>query len=198
MTANRSVGFRGHQEYAEESLIPFRHLQPIATGVAGIVDEVVGTAGEFEGRTYARKTIMLHGTKSQKDQLASIENEVRILRKLRHCHVVQLVTTYSFKNTYAVIMNQRADHTLEELLQNMDNSTTWSHEVQMGNPRWFRCLINGIAYMHDQGIRHRDIKPHNILVKDGNVLFTDFGRWSIAPLMSKGAADVAGQRTFSL
>jgi len=36
-------------------------------------------------------------------------------------------------------------------------------------------LINGVAYAHEAGIRHRDIKPHNILVKSENVLLTDFG-----------------------
>jgi serine/threonine protein kinase len=36
-------------------------------------------------------------------------------------------------------------------------------------------LARALAFLHEQGIRHKDIKPSNILVHGGNVLFTDFG-----------------------
>jgi serine/threonine protein kinase len=40
---------------------------------------------------------------------------------------------------------------------------------------FFGCLSNGLQYLHDSKIRHRDVKPENILVKGANVLWTDFG-----------------------
>ena len=40
---------------------------------------------------------------------------------------------------------------------------------------WFYCLGNGLAYIHQQMIRHKNVKPSNILVKGSMVLCADFG-----------------------
>lgn len=40
---------------------------------------------------------------------------------------------------------------------------------------FFGCLANALEYIHSIKIRHRDIKPHNILVKGDRVLLADFG-----------------------
>ena len=36
-------------------------------------------------------------------------------------------------------------------------------------------LFRGLNYIHSLGICHRDIKPHNILIKDKKVVICDFG-----------------------
>ncbi|KAF7514256.1 hypothetical protein GJ744_000026 [Endocarpon pusillum] len=48
-------------------------------------------------------------------------------------------------------------------------------ELQEAILPWFGCLISGISYLHSQDIRHRDIKPKNILIKGSRILFADFG-----------------------
>ncbi|KAF2253264.1 kinase-like protein, partial [Trematosphaeria pertusa] len=40
---------------------------------------------------------------------------------------------------------------------------------------FFGCLLAGLAYMHHMSIRHKDIKPANILIKGDSVLYTDLG-----------------------
>jgi serine/threonine protein kinase len=39
----------------------------------------------------------------------------------------------------------------------------------------FDCLPSALAYMHQHKIRHRDIKPRNVLIHGDDVLLTDFG-----------------------
>jgi len=40
---------------------------------------------------------------------------------------------------------------------------------------FFGCLASAVRYLHRARIRHRDIKPQNILVKADRVLLADFG-----------------------
>lgn len=40
---------------------------------------------------------------------------------------------------------------------------------------FFGCLANALQYLHSIRIRHRDIKPKNVLVKGDRVFLTDFG-----------------------
>ena len=45
--------------------------------------------------------------------------------------------------------------------------------------KFFRQLITGIKYIHDQNICHRDIKPENLLLdKDMNIKISDFGLYA--------------------
>ena len=42
--------------------------------------------------------------------------------------------------------------------------------------RYFVCLSQALSYLHESGVRHKDIKPKNILIDEsGRVVLTDFG-----------------------
>lgn len=40
---------------------------------------------------------------------------------------------------------------------------------------YYGCLAKALEFLHKNKVQHKDIKPSNILLQDGNILFTDFG-----------------------
>ena len=68
-------------------------------------------------------------------------------------------------------MQPVADYDLETLLKSLGCART---NAECLRP-FFGCLAGAIQYLHENKIRHRDLKSRNILVKDGQVFVADFG-----------------------
>ncbi|OCK75092.1 kinase-like protein [Lepidopterella palustris CBS 459.81] len=158
-----------HKHFEQGEEIPFKHVRPLGRGAFGVVDEVEYLQGRPGAATnapatYARKVVQNTGSLHN---YRMIQDEIDLLKRLRHKHVVRLLTTYSVERQYAIIMSPVADTNLRDYLA--------SAQQEDKIYQWFGCLSAGLAYVHSQQIRHRDIKPANILVKGDSVLFTDFG-----------------------
>jgi len=130
-------------------------------------------------RVYARKRIR-KGQSMKKDEKAmkSFENELKTLKLLKsHPHLVKLVGSYSDNRWVGFIMTPVADCNLREYL----TEGTIAKDRRIRLREFFGCLSTAITFLHENTTRHRDIKPGNILVKDGSVLLADFGtshNWS--------------------
>lgn len=70
-------------------------------------------------------------------------------------------------------MTPVADCNLAEYLTLASSSDTVDRTSHLRN--FIGCLTNALGYLHDSKIRHKDVKPQNILIKRHNVLLTDFG-----------------------
>ncbi|KAH7082031.1 kinase-like domain-containing protein, partial [Paraphoma chrysanthemicola] len=174
-----------HYDNAEETALPYVHRRYLGKGGYGLVEEV---EDRMTGRVFARK--VFHPRKRERARMREMfENEVDNTRAVeKHHHMVRLYATYTTKDTLAMIMMPVADGgDLEKFLddvnqyRNVHASQISGHEAsQMLWKRGilymaFGCLAAGLMFMHDQKIRHKDIKPSNILIHGGKVLYTDFG-----------------------
>ena len=62
-----------------------------------------------------------------------------------------------------------------------DKPRAWPLSLSVENKlellrRYFVCLSQALSYLHDSGVRHKDIKPKNILIDEsGRAILTDFG-----------------------
>ncbi|KAL8705234.1 MAG: hypothetical protein Q9201_001650 [Fulgogasparrea decipioides] len=141
------------------------------------------------GNRFARK--LLH---RNQNSFEAVKNEIDIMRRLDHCHVVQLVASYTDTLEFGLIIHPIADGNLRSFLE--DDTVI----PGLGRKRWIRtflgCLTRALQFLHDSKIHHRDIKPENILIikRDGHeysIMFCDFG-------ISKDSARAAQNTTHSL
>jgi serine/threonine protein kinase len=106
------------------------------------------------------------------------DQEVRIIKQLNHRHFVKYVASYTDGQFLGLVMSPVAEYDMRTFLDKMA-SVSASNEFRRFKLRdlqsYFGCLASSLKYLHDKNIRHRDIKPQNILIKDRVVLFTDFG-----------------------
>lgn len=128
------------------------------------------------GRLFARKQLSL-----VKSELKTIKNEVDMIRRAKHPHVVRIVNDYNDKDWYYIVMSPLADKNLEAFLQDLRNSphdfAEWSSfgEARSLLLSWLHCLAVAVRHIHGLEIRHRDIKPANILIHGQDICLADFG-----------------------
>lgn len=96
--------------------------------------------------------------------------EVRMLKRLRHEHLINLIEVFRRKRKLYLVF-EYVDHTILEELE--ENPSGLAEEV--ARKHVFQ-VIRAIMFCHQNNIIHRDIKPENILVsKLGVIKLCDFG-----------------------
>ena len=106
---------------------------------------------------------------------ARFEQEGRLLARLRHPRVVRVTdfgTDAARGRPYFVMDLVTSPAGDVQSLADVASGAADEETIA----RWYDDLREGLAYVHGQGIIHRDLKLENVLVgPDGHVVLTDFG-----------------------
>jgi len=111
------------------------------------------------------------------------ENEINTLRKLCHNHIVAFLGSYTKGDTIGLVMFPLAQcdladymHAISEHNKSDLNSPNVTYHERVGPLETaFGCLCQAVIYLHGAQIKHKDIKPSNILIHKNTVILTDFG-----------------------
>lgn len=128
---------------------------------------------------YALKTYVCTSRLQFHERGTKFNREVAIMARLHHSpHVVDLIRCHSNPHTleYSFTMSPVANQ------GNLTNYMAWQFRYP------FTCLVtdqflrralidlaSGLRDIHEHSVRHKDIKPGNILVHNDRVMYTDFG-----------------------
>ncbi|HUS16668.1 MAG TPA: protein kinase, partial [Chloroflexia bacterium] len=105
---------------------------------------------------------------------ARFQQEAKAVAALRHPHIVQVFDFDEQDGVYFMVMEYIAGPNLKRILQDEAAQQRRLPLTRVGE------VISGIGgalgYAHEQGMIHRDVKPHNIMfTAAGHALLTDFG-----------------------
>jgi serine/threonine-protein kinase len=122
------------------------------------------------GRTVAIKTIALTGTPQERDiHEARFMQEARAAGGVSHPAIITIYDVGREGDVAFIAMELLEGNELRDLIR--WGTITPSQAVSLA-----AAVADGLAYAHERGIVHRDIKPGNIMVlKDGRVKVMDFG-----------------------
>jgi serine/threonine protein kinase len=150
--------------------------QPDARTIAGryrLLD-LVGRGGTAEvwrasddalGRTVALKLV----TVPTDEGAQRAGEEARLLARLSHPGLVPVYDAGTDDDRPWVVMELVEGETLGDTIRR--GPLDLAHTAEVG-----QAVASALAYVHAQGLVHRDVKPGNVLMgRDGRVRLTDFG-----------------------
>ncbi len=96
--------------------------------------------------------------------------EARLVAMLDHENIVRVLDTEQAYGTHFIVMEKLTGELLDELVQG-EEPVSWEN-----TRRILREICDALAYSHDHGFVHRDVKPENVFLRtDGRVKLMDFG-----------------------
>ena len=174
----------------------FMELEVLGRGGYGSVHKVLH---KFEHNIYAIKKIFI--TKDTIMNNIDIFREIKLLSHLDHKNIVRYYTSWIDNDAQSIIEQidpviqrneecrliniedddilnmpilfiqmELCDYTLQDYINKMIQKDDINKRIE-----YFKEIVNGVSYIHENDIIHRDIKPSNILFKNNIIKIGDFG-----------------------
>lgn len=156
-------------EFVSGSRIPGRRGKEIGKGATATV-KIMYRKGCPKDVQYAVKEFRKCGrNENQRDYEQKVKSEFSIANSLHHSNIVKTIRLCRHSGRWNHVMEFCEPGELYSLVQK-------GYLTVEDNFCLFKQLLHGVAFLHANGIAHRDIKLENLLMSgDGHLKITDFG-----------------------
>uniref|UniRef100_A0A8K9Y3A0 Calcium/calmodulin-dependent protein kinase IGa n=1 Tax=Oncorhynchus mykiss TaxID=8022 RepID=A0A8K9Y3A0_ONCMY len=135
---------------------------------SGSFSEVYLVREKKTGNMYALKCL-----KKKHLSCSNLENEITVLKKIRHDNVIGLEDFYETQTHYYLVMQLVSGGELFDRI--IDRGVYTEKDAS----QLVRQVLQAVNYLHENSIVHRDLKPENLLYFDSDenskIMISDFG-----------------------
>ncbi|KAH6607220.1 hypothetical protein Trco_003533 [Trichoderma cornu-damae] len=177
-------------EFEYQSKLLGRHGKHLGKGAASKVTLMVRKG--YPAEMYAVKEFRgKSGRESREDYDKKIKSEFSIGKSLHHPNIVETIRLCTDHGRWNHVMEYCSEGDLFSLVQkgHLKGDAKLKDRLCL-----FKQLIQGVNYLHANGIAHRDIKLENLLItKDSKLKITDFGVSEVFCGTHPGLREAGGQ-----
>ena len=125
---------------------------------------------KYEGRNYVVKKIKTRDMPESERE--KTEQEVRLLKKLRHANIVAYKDSYIDREQFLciVMVNCEGGDMYSKIKSVKGKKFTEAQILE-----WLAQILLALLYLHERRILHRDLKTQNIFLKNSKIRLGEFG-----------------------
>jgi len=150
----------------------YQFLSIIGTGKYG---EIYLSKNLISGQNFAIKTQKKAILSEKQARIEALFNEIRILRKINHPNISKIYQV--FEDDCSVFIVLEYVHSENNFIENILNGIPYSEDWVK---KHFKGVIEGLKYLHENHIIHRDLKLENLVLNENEEMkIIDFGNATI-------------------
>lgn len=165
----------------------YRLLDQIGQGGMGVVyralDRLSGQIIALKRVNAPAQKLLFASVHSTSNFRLALAAEFRILSSLRHPHIIS-VLDYGFDQS----PERQPYFTMSLLPESRSLLKAGDDLPDADKANLLIQLLQALAYLHRRGVIHRDLKPDNVLVNEGQVKVVDFGLALSGEAQAEGVA----------
>jgi protein-serine/threonine kinase len=175
-----------NDEFTSASKVPGRKKQ-IGTGATATV-KIMNRKGDSNGSQYAVKEFRKRSQKEDEEEYEKkVKSEFTIAQSLHHKNIVESSRLCTHAGRWNHVMEYCQYGDVFALVEQ-------KYLKREDHLCFFKQLLQGVAYLHEHGIAHRDIKLENLLMNnEGYIKITDFGVSEVFCGLHPGMREGGGQ-----
>ncbi|SMN22920.1 similar to Saccharomyces cerevisiae YAR019C CDC15 Protein kinase of the Mitotic Exit Network that is localized to the spindle pole bodies at late anaphase [Maudiozyma saulgeensis] len=159
--------------------VQYQLKQVVGKGSYGVVYRAVNKKSK---QTVAIKEINYDND----EELSEIMIEIDLLKNLNHINIVKYHGFIQKSSNLYIILEYASHGSLKNLFAKRPTKRLEENETTI----YIKQTLHGLAYLHEQGVIHRDIKAANLLLDANNIVkLADFG---VSTMVNNTAMTLAG------